>query len=47
MNTGVAWNDPELAVEWMQDAPQLSERDRDNPLLADLPVDRLPRLGSA
>ena len=44
---GVAWNDPELAVEWMQDAPQLSERDRDNPLLADLPVDRLPRLGSA
>ena len=44
---GVAWNDPVLAVDWKQDAPQLSERDRDNPLLADLPADRLPRLDSA
>ena len=44
---GVAWNDPDLAVDWNHDAPQLSERDHYNLLLADLPVDRLPRLGSA
>ncbi len=44
---GVAWNDPELAVSWKQDAPQLSERDLGNPLLADLAVDSLPRLCSA
>ncbi len=43
---GVAWNDPELAVDWKQNAPQLSDRDRGNPFLADLPVDRLPRCGS-
>lgn len=44
---GVAWDDPDLAVNWKQNAPQLSERDLGNPLLADLPVDRLPRLESA
>ncbi|MDE0633668.1 MAG: dTDP-4-dehydrorhamnose 3,5-epimerase, partial [Caldilineaceae bacterium] len=40
---GVAWNDPDLAVEWKQKAPQLSDRDRGNPFLADLSVDHLPR----
>ena len=44
---GVAWNDPELAVDWKQGDPHLSGRDRANPFLADLPVDRLPRLDSA
>ena len=43
---GVAWNDPELAVDWKRNAPQLSDRDRGNPFLADLPVDHLPRYGS-
>lgn len=41
---GVAWNDSELAVDWKSTAPYLSERDRCNPNLAELPVDRLPRL---
>ena len=44
---GVAWNDPELAVDWKQGDPHLSGRDRANPFLADLPVDLLPRLESA
>ena len=40
---GVAWNDPELAVDWNSAAPRLSERDRSNPKLAELPADHLPR----
>lgn len=43
---GVAWNDPELAVDWKGKAPRLSDRDRGNPFLADLPIDHLPRCGS-
>jgi len=42
---GVAWNDPELAVDWKQSDPHLSDRDRGNPFLADLPVDLLPGCG--
>ena len=41
---GVAWDDPDLAVEWKIAAPLLSERDRSNPRLSELPIDRLPRL---
>ena len=44
---GVAWDDPELAVDWNSAAPLLSERDRCNPNLADLPADHLPRLHPA
>mgnify|MGYP002789205263 CR=1 FL=1 len=38
---GLAWNDPVLAIPWGVDAPILSTRDRQNPLLADA-FDRLP-----
>ena len=38
---GVAWNDPALAVAWQVDQPTLSERDRQNPLLVDIPTDQL------
>ncbi|MCX4241003.1 dTDP-4-dehydrorhamnose 3,5-epimerase [Paraliomyxa miuraensis] len=40
---GVAWNDPELAIEWPVTEPQLSAKDARFPRLAELPVERLPR----
>jgi dTDP-4-dehydrorhamnose 3,5-epimerase len=33
---GVAWNDPEIGIEWPLEAPILSDRDRDAPRLADI-----------
>lgn len=39
---GVAWNDPILAVDWGTDAPLLSDRDRQNPLLSDIPEAKMP-----
>lgn len=40
---GVAWDDPELKIAWGIDAPILSERDRQNPRLADIPPHQLPK----
>ena len=41
---GVAWNDPQLGLDWNLGAPPLlSARDQRNPLLADIPADQLPR----
>jgi dTDP-4-dehydrorhamnose 3,5-epimerase len=37
---GVAWDDPDLGVAWPDSAPILSDRDRKNPRLADVPADR-------
>jgi dTDP-4-dehydrorhamnose 3,5-epimerase len=39
---GVLWNDPALGLDWGITDPVVSERDRANPLRADLPADRLP-----
>jgi dTDP-4-dehydrorhamnose 3,5-epimerase len=39
---GVAFDDPELGVDWGITEPVISERDRGNPLLADIPAERLP-----
>jgi dTDP-4-dehydrorhamnose 3,5-epimerase len=39
---GVAWNDPTLNIEWGIDGPVLSDRDRQNPFLADIPDAMLP-----
>ena len=39
---GIAWNDPALAVPWGVDAPALSNRDRSNLLLQDIPEHLLP-----
>jgi dTDP-4-dehydrorhamnose 3,5-epimerase len=37
---GIAWNDPELGIEWPDAEPILSDRDKENPRLADIPADR-------
>ena len=39
---GVAWDDPALHVDWPCDAPILSDRDRANPRIADIPADIVP-----
>jgi dTDP-4-dehydrorhamnose 3,5-epimerase len=39
---GVAWNDPELDIDWGHENPIVSSRDRNNPLLREIPRDRLP-----
>jgi len=39
---GVAWDDPDLAVKWGIETPILSGRDQQNPLLCDVPRERMP-----
>lgn len=34
---GIAWNDPQAAIDWGLSAPSLSRRDQNNPLIADIP----------
>jgi dTDP-4-dehydrorhamnose 3,5-epimerase len=41
-DAGIRWNDANLAIDWPISAPQLSDKDIKAPLLADVPVDRLP-----
>lgn len=36
----IRWNDPAIGIDWPMDTPTLSDKDRDAPLLADLPDDR-------
>ena len=38
---GIAWDDPEVGVDWPLDDPQVSERDASAPRLAEV-ADRLP-----
>jgi dTDP-4-dehydrorhamnose 3,5-epimerase len=40
---GVAWNDPNIGVDWPGSTPILSERDQANPRIADLPADLVPQ----
>jgi len=39
---GVAWDDPEIGIEWPIDSPRLSTKDQQNLRLRDIPVDTLP-----
>ncbi len=39
---GIAWNDPDLQVDWGVTDPILSSRDQNNPLLKDIPKKNLP-----
>jgi dTDP-4-dehydrorhamnose 3,5-epimerase len=39
---GVAYNDPELAADWLIENPIVSNRDMNNPLLKDIPSHLVP-----
>lgn len=41
-DAGIAWNDPQLAIDWPVADPLLSAKDAAAPLLADVPQSRLP-----
>ena len=43
---GIAWNDPDLAIEWPGAMPLLSPKDAEAPRLRDVPESRLPRYHS-
>ncbi len=40
---GILWNDPALAIDWAAVTPVLSQKDANNPKLADVPQQFLPR----
>jgi dTDP-4-dehydrorhamnose 3,5-epimerase len=42
---GVAWNDPDIQIEWPVTSPTLSAKDAAAPRLAEIPRDRLPKWG--
>jgi len=39
---GVAWDDPEIAIDWPISSPLLSAKDAHAPCLGDIPASRLP-----
>lgn len=39
---GVAWNDPAIGLDWGVDDPIVSERDVNNPLMANIPSNAVP-----
>lgn len=39
---GLLWSDPSLNIPWPTQKPVLSEKDNNNPPLAQIPVERLP-----
>ncbi len=38
----LAWNDPQLAIDWPIDNPELSAKDREGIRFQELPIERLP-----
>jgi dTDP-4-dehydrorhamnose 3,5-epimerase len=43
-DAAVAWNDPDIGVDWPVSPASISPKDREAPLLRDIPPDRLPKL---
>ena len=41
-DAAVAWNDPDIGIRWPREPRSVSEKDRQAPLLGDIPVDCLP-----
>lgn len=39
---GILWSDREIGIDWKIENPIVSEKDRQNPLLKDMPKDKLP-----
>jgi dTDP-4-dehydrorhamnose 3,5-epimerase len=39
---GIAWNDPDIAIDWPVKEPLLSKKDKGYPALSSIPVNRLP-----
>jgi dTDP-4-dehydrorhamnose 3,5-epimerase len=39
---GVAWDDPEIGIEWPIQSPRLSDKDQQNRRLQDIPAGTLP-----
>lgn len=42
---GIAWNDPDIDIPWGTPDPVVSEKDRKNPRLSEVPESLLPRSG--
>ena len=40
----IAWNDPDIAVEWPIEAQSMSDKDRNAPLLREVALENLPRM---
>lgn len=39
---GIAWNDPDIGIEWKVKKPVLSDKDMKNPFLSKIPPENLP-----
>lgn len=44
LERGLTWNDPALSIDWPVSAPLLSEKDQNNPTLAELDLNELPSI---
>jgi dTDP-4-dehydrorhamnose 3,5-epimerase len=41
---GIRWDDPQIGIQWPVENPIVSDKDRGNAFLSDIPIWRLPRL---